>query len=77
MDQNNCLFHHTHHVLRHCNYGITQWIDCLLGTFQLCADSISAAANTATGEDGVGGRGKDRVDNTLQVLRHRTVAQRY
>lgn len=35
-DRHNVLFHHSHHVLRRCNYGITQWLDYLLGTAKLC-----------------------------------------
>lgn len=32
IDRENVLFHHCHHVYRLCNYGITQWVDILLGT---------------------------------------------
>jgi len=32
VDARNIEFHDKHHVLRNCNYGITQWLDYLLGT---------------------------------------------
>ena len=32
VDANNVEFHDKHHRFLKCNYGITQWIDCLLGT---------------------------------------------
>lgn len=32
IDDHNALFHHSHHVLVFCNYGITQWCDLLMGS---------------------------------------------
>jgi sterol desaturase/sphingolipid hydroxylase (fatty acid hydroxylase superfamily) len=32
IDANNVQFHETHHNLVKCNYGITQWLDIVLGT---------------------------------------------
>lgn len=32
VDETNIRFHETHHGLVKCNYGITQWIDALLGS---------------------------------------------
>ena len=31
-DDSNALFHHTHHTLNFYNFGITQWMDLLMGT---------------------------------------------
>ncbi|CAK0793610.1 unnamed protein product [Prorocentrum cordatum] len=35
VDKRNVEFHHAHHALTHCNYGITQWLDHALGTGEL------------------------------------------
>lgn len=35
VDAHNVRFHDQHHVMRNCNYGITQWLDFLLGTARL------------------------------------------
>ena len=32
LERRNVAFHEDHHKFTHCNYGITQWIDCVLGT---------------------------------------------
>ena len=32
VDDSNALFHHSHHTLVFCNYGITQWCDRVMGT---------------------------------------------
>jgi hypothetical protein len=48
-DRNNVLFHHSHHVLHRCNYGITPWLDCLLGTARLC-DTAGAQGKGRDGE---------------------------
>jgi len=32
VDRRNVEFHEAHHALTHCNYGITQWIDVVLGS---------------------------------------------
>eukprot|EP00729_Bicosta_minor_P009212 gene9212-2633_t len=32
VDDSNALFHHSHHTLVFCNYGISQWTDHLMGT---------------------------------------------
>ena len=36
LDKDSVLFHHSHHVLHRCNYGITQWLDWMVGTRRLC-----------------------------------------
>ena len=36
LDEHNVLFHHSHHVLYRCNYGITPWLDRALGTAKMC-----------------------------------------
>lgn len=35
VDARNVEFHDQHHACRRCNYGITQWLDCLLGTAKM------------------------------------------
>lgn len=37
VDKRNIEFHDKHHAWRNCNYGITQWLDHLLGTAKFCA----------------------------------------
>lgn len=45
-DKHNVEFHEVHHNRRHCNYGITQWIDALMGTRRLKAGSAVEQIST-------------------------------
>merc|ERR1712178_525371 len=42
VDKRNIEFHDQHHAQRNCNYGISQWLDHLLGTAQLRSEKIVA-----------------------------------
>jgi methylsterol monooxygenase len=43
VDRRNVEFHHAHHQLTHCNYGITQWLDHALGTARLAGSHTQRA----------------------------------
>eukprot|EP01060_Flectonema_neradi_P012050 TRINITY_DN18977_c0_g1_i1.p1 TRINITY_DN18977_c0_g1~~TRINITY_DN18977_c0_g1_i1.p1 ORF type:complete len:316 (+),score=27.63 TRINITY_DN18977_c0_g1_i1:77-949(+) len=42
LENNNIRFHENHHKYHDCNYGITQWIDFLLGSRNVTSGSKSA-----------------------------------
>lgn len=45
VDKRNVEFHNDHHVFTDCNYGITQWMDHLVGTVRFSQDEARRLSN--------------------------------